>query len=120
MSLKCLEYVSIHETDLTIYLNFIVQIKFTKEFLQLCLQPANLVIPLCTFLTVTNPVTKYKSFSIFSFLSAMHFHVPPPNADGTRPSSRQMNAYTANLYGRRSRSHSRKGINVLVGQQLPL
>jgi len=47
---------------------------------------------------------------------AMHFHVPPPNADGTRPSSRQMNAYTANLFGRRSRSQSRKGMNVLVDQ----
>merc|ERR1719510_2913438 len=47
---------------------------------------------------------------------AMHFHVPPPNADGTRPSSRQMNAYTANLYGRRSRSHSRTGMKVLVDQ----
>ena len=46
----------------------------------------------------------------------MHFHVPPPNADGTRPSSRQMNAYTANLFGRRSRSQSRKGMNVLVDQ----
>ena len=46
----------------------------------------------------------------------MHFHVPPPNADGTRPSSRQMNAYTANLYGRRSRSHSRTGMKVLVDQ----
>ena len=25
---------------------------------------------------------------------AMHFHVPPNNPDGTRPTSRQMNAYT--------------------------
>ena len=44
---------------------------------------------------------------------AMHFHVPPPNPDGTRPSSRQMNAYTANL---RSRSQSRTGMKVLVDQ----
>ena len=43
----------------------------------------------------------------------MHFHVPPPNPDGTRPSSRQMNAYTANL---RSRSQSRTGMKVLVDQ----
>jgi len=47
---------------------------------------------------------------------AMHFHVPPTNADGTRPSSRQMNAYTSNLYGRKSRSHSRTGMKVLVDQ----
>ena len=43
----------------------------------------------------------------------MHFHVPPNNPDGTRPSSRQMNAYTANL---RSRSQSRTGMKVLVDQ----
>jgi len=47
---------------------------------------------------------------------AMHFHVPPPNPDGTRPTSRQMNAYTQGLYGRRSRSHSRTGMRVLVDQ----
>ena len=46
----------------------------------------------------------------------MHFHVPPLTADGKRPSSRQMNAYTANLYGRRSRSQSRTGMKVLVDQ----
>jgi len=47
---------------------------------------------------------------------AMHFHVPPPNPDGTRPTSRQMNAYTQGLLGRRSRSHSRTGMRVLVDQ----
>ena len=43
----------------------------------------------------------------------MHFHVPPLNPDGKRPTSRQMNAYTANL---RSRSQSRTGMKVLVDQ----
>ena len=47
---------------------------------------------------------------------AMHFHVPPNNPDGTRPTSRQQNAYTQQLYGRRSRSHSRTGMRVLVDQ----
>ena len=50
------------------------------------------------------------------FISAMHFHVPPLTEEGKRPSSRQLNAYTANLYGRRSRSHSRTGMRVLVDQ----
>ena len=38
-----------------------------------------------------------------------HFHVPPNNPDGTRPSSRARNAYRDALWGR-SRSHSRTGI----------
>ena len=46
---------------------------------------------------------------------AMHFHVPPPNPDGTRPSSRSRNAYTQGLWGR-SRSHSRTGMRVMVDE----
>ncbi len=47
---------------------------------------------------------------------AMHFHVPPPNPDGTRPSSRSYNSYSQQLLGRRSRSHSRTGMKVLVDE----
>lgn len=45
----------------------------------------------------------------------MHFHVPPPNPDGTRPSSRSRNSYSQQLWGR-SRSHSRTGMRVLVAE----
>ena len=45
----------------------------------------------------------------------MHFHVPPPNADGTRPSSRSRNSYSQQLWGR-SRSHSRTGMKVLADE----
>lgn len=46
---------------------------------------------------------------------AMHFHVPPPNPDGTRPSSRSRNSYSQQLWGR-SRSHSRTGMRVMVDE----
>jgi hypothetical protein len=46
---------------------------------------------------------------------AMHFHVPPQNPDGTRPSSRSRSAYSQQLWGR-SRSHSRTGMRVLVDE----
>lgn len=45
----------------------------------------------------------------------MHFHVPPPNADGSRPSSRSRNSYSQQLWGR-SRSHSRTGMRVMVDE----
>jgi len=44
-----------------------------------------------------------------------HFHVPPNNPDGTRPSSRARNAYRDALWGR-SRSHSRTGMRVMLAE----
>ena len=46
---------------------------------------------------------------------ARHFHVPPPDSDGKRPSSRSRSAYSQQLWGR-SRSHSRTGMRVLVDE----
>lgn len=46
---------------------------------------------------------------------ARHFHVPPPDSDGKRPSSRSRSTYSQQLWGR-SRSHSRTGMRVLVDE----
>ena len=64
-------------------------------------------------LPMKRPVDPYDRKS--SAPARMHFHVPPPNPDGTRPSSRARSSYSQQLWGR-SRSHSRTGMRVLVDE----